>query len=40
MTSHRVTGLKPNVEYVFSVKAMYEDDSFLRSEPKAFRTRS
>lgn len=35
----KVQGLKPNVEYVFCVKAVYDDGSFLWSESKAFRTK-
>lgn len=36
---HKVVGLKPNAEYVFCVKATYEDGSHLWSESRAFRTR-
>ncbi len=38
-TSHRVAALRPNAEYVFCVKATYDDGTFLWSESKAFRTR-
>lgn len=35
----RAGGLRPNSEYVFAVKATYDDGSHLWSESKAFRTR-
>jgi hypothetical protein len=38
--SHTVTGLKPAAEYVFCVKATYDDGSFVWSESKAFTTKS
>lgn len=37
---HRVLGLKPNTEYIFCVKAIYDDASFLWSESKAFSTKA
>jgi hypothetical protein len=40
MTRHRVMGLKPSTEYIFCVKALYDDGSFLWSESKAYHTRS
>lgn len=39
-TSHRVTGLRGNSEYIFCIKAEYDDGSFLWSEPKSFTTRT
>lgn len=36
----KVTGLNPNVEYAFCVKAMYVDGTHEWSESKAFRTSS
>lgn len=36
----KVGGLRSNHEYVFCVKAIYDDGSFLWSESKAFRTKS
>ncbi|GBF88822.1 hypothetical protein Rsub_01723 [Raphidocelis subcapitata] len=39
-TAARAGGLRPNSEYVFAVKATYDDGSFLWSESKAFRTRA
>ncbi|KAK9813721.1 hypothetical protein WJX73_005291 [Symbiochloris irregularis] len=36
----KAEGLRPHVEYVFCVKAFYEDGSFLWSEPVAFTTKS
>jgi hypothetical protein len=38
-TGFRVTGLKSNTEYVFCVKAIYDDGSFLWSESKAYHTK-
>ncbi|WIA13348.1 hypothetical protein OEZ85_006930 [Tetradesmus obliquus] len=38
--SYTVTGLKPAAEYVFCVKATYDDGSFVWSESKAFTTKS
>jgi hypothetical protein len=38
-TSARAAGLRPNSEYVFSVKALYDDGSHLWSDSKAFTTR-
>jgi len=35
----KVTGLRPNAQYIFCVKAIYDDGSFLWSESKSFRTR-
>ena len=37
---HRAEGLRPHLEYVFCVKAEYEDGSFLWSEPRGFQTRA
>jgi hypothetical protein len=34
----RITGLKPNTEYILCVKAIYDDGSFLWSESKSFQT--
>ena len=34
----RITGLKPNTEYILCVKAIYDDGSFLWSESKAYKT--
>lgn len=34
----RITGLKPNTEYILCVKAIYDDGSFLWSESKAYQT--
>jgi len=34
----RITGLKPNTEYILCVKAIYDDGSFLWSESKAYMT--
>jgi hypothetical protein len=36
----KVTGLRPNMEYVFCVKAVYDDNSFLWSDSRAFKTRT
>lgn len=36
----KVLGLKPNTEYIFCVKAIYDDGSFLWSESKAYHTKS
>ena len=38
MTTHTVIGLRPNTEYIFSVKAEYADGAFKWSESKAYRT--
>ena len=35
-----VASLKPSQEYVFSVKALYDDGSFLWSESQSFSTRA
>ncbi|GAX74227.1 hypothetical protein CEUSTIGMA_g1676.t1 [Chlamydomonas eustigma] len=35
----RITGLKPNTEYILCVKALYDDGSFLWSESKAYMTK-
>ena len=35
----RITGLKPNTEYILCVKAIYDDGSFLWSESKAYMTK-
>ncbi|KAK9823106.1 hypothetical protein WJX72_000307 [[Myrmecia] bisecta] len=39
-TACRVNGLRANAEYVFCVKALYDDGSFLWSESKSFHTRT
>ena len=39
-TRFRSTGLRPDMEYIFCVKATYDDGSFLWSESKAFQTRA
>jgi len=39
-TAARATGLRPNAEYVFCVKATYDDNTFLWSESRAFRTKA
>ncbi|CAG9465761.1 unnamed protein product [Pedinophyceae sp. YPF-701] len=36
--TYKATGLRVNHEYVFCVKAIYDDGSFLWSDSKAFRT--
>jgi hypothetical protein len=36
----RVVGLRANMEYVFCVKAIYNDNSFLWSESRAFKTKA
>lgn len=36
---YKVVGLKANTEYVFCVKAIYDDGSFLWSESRAFHTK-
>jgi hypothetical protein len=36
----KVGGLRPNMEYVFCVKATYNDGSFLWSESRAFKTKA
>lgn len=38
MLKHHVGGLRPRTEYIFCVKAIYQDGSFLWSDSKAFRT--
>ena len=35
----KITGLKPNTEYILCVKAIYDDGSFLWSDPKAYCTK-
>jgi Fibronectin type III domain len=35
---HTVSGLRPGTEYVFCVKALYADGSFLWSASKSFTT--
>jgi len=35
----RITGLKPNTEYILCVKAIYDDGSFLWSESRAYMTK-
>lgn len=35
----KITGLKPNTEYILCVKAIYDDGSFLWSESKAYMTK-
>ena len=39
-TTYRLSGLRPNQEYIFCVKAMFDDGSFLWSESKSFCTKS
>mmetsp|Transcript_33290 Transcript_33290/g.78947 ORF Transcript_33290/g.78947 Transcript_33290/m.78947 type:complete len:632 (+) Transcript_33290:204-2099(+) len=39
-TTFRLTGLRPNQEYIFCVKAIFDDGSFLWSESKSFWTKS
>ena len=39
-TRYKSTGLRPDMEYIFCVKATYDDGSFLWSESKAFQTRA
>lgn len=39
-TRFKVTGLKPNTEYILCVKAIYDDGSFLWSESKPYMTRT
>lgn len=39
-TRYKATGLRPDMEYIFCVKATYDDGSFLWSESKAFQTRA
>lgn len=36
---YKVTGLKPNTEYILCVKAIYNDGSFLWSESKGYMTK-
>lgn len=36
----RMEGLRPHLEFVFCVKASYDDGSFIWSDPQAFRTKS
>jgi hypothetical protein len=38
MLKQFVGGLRTSTEYIFCVKAIYQDGSFLWSESKAFRT--
>lgn len=38
-TAAKAAGLRPGCEYVFSVKAVYDDGSHTWSESKAFTTR-
>ena len=38
MLGHYVSRLRPATEYIFCVKAIYHDGSFLWSESRAFRT--
>lgn len=38
-TSCTVQGLRPNTEYIFSVKTSYNDGTVLWSNPQAFVTR-
>jgi hypothetical protein len=38
MLQHYVSNLRPATEYIFCVKAVYQDGSFLWSESRAFRT--
>jgi hypothetical protein len=40
MLRYFVNNLTPASEYIFSVKAIYRDGSFLWSEPKAFSTKA
>ncbi|KAF5833758.1 hypothetical protein DUNSADRAFT_9825 [Dunaliella salina] len=35
----KITGLKPNTEYILCVKAIYDDGSFLWSESKPYMTK-
>jgi len=35
----KITGLKPNTEYILCVKAIYDDGSFLWSESKGYTTK-
>ncbi len=39
-TSYKVQGLKPNQEYIFCVKAVYDDGSFAFSDSRSFHTLS
>jgi len=39
-TSYKVGGLRGNSEYIFCIKAEYDDGWFLWSEPKSFTTRT
>lgn len=39
-TSCTVAGLLPATDYVLSVKANYEDGSYVRSEPASFTTKT
>eukprot|EP00891_Asterochloris_glomerata_P004088 jgi/Astpho2/4088/Aster-x1197 len=39
-TQFRTVGLRANAEYIFCVKANYDDGSFIWSESKAFTTKS
>jgi hypothetical protein len=38
MLRHYLSALRPSSEYIFCVKAIYQDGSFLWSESKGFRT--
>lgn len=38
MLGYRVPHLHPSTEYIFCVKALYQDGSFLWSESKSFCT--
>jgi hypothetical protein len=37
-TKYKATGLKPHTEYIFGVKAAYDDGSYTWSSSKAFMT--
>ena len=39
-TEWRVTGLRPNNEYIFCIKAEYDDGGLLWSEPRSFTTKT
>lgn len=39
-TAAKATGLRANAEYVFCVKATYDDNTFLWSDSRAFRTKA
>ena len=38
-TRFKVMGLRPNTQYIFCVKALFGDGSFLWSDSKSFRTK-